>query len=200
MYRSALIIFVKNPEKGKVKTRLAKTVGDEKALKVYYELLRITKSVADPLSVNKQVWYSRFVDEDDLWSKGNFEKHLQKGKNLGQRMLYAFQQAFESGHEKVVIIGSDCASLGTEIIEKAFGMLDDQDVVIGPARDGGYYLLGMSELVTEVFENKSWSTSSVLESTVKQIEKMNLSYHLLPTLSDIDTEADLRSANQIALP
>ncbi|MEL7833089.1 TIGR04282 family arsenosugar biosynthesis glycosyltransferase [Fodinibius sp. Rm-B-1B1-1] len=197
---SALIIFVKNPEKGKVKTRLAKTVGDEKALDVYHELLRITKSVADSISVNKQVWYSQFVEENDLWSKGTYEKYPQEGENLGQRMQHAFREAFESEQQKVVIIGSDCASLRNEIVQEAFNKLDTHEVVIGPAQDGGYYLLGMSEYYPVLFEGKSWSSSSVLQSTVEQVEKMNLSYHLLPTLNDIDTEADLRTSNRIALP
>lgn len=197
---SALIIFVKNSEKGKVKTRLAQTIGDEKALEVYRQLLLLTKSVTDPLSVHKQVWYSGYVDEGDLWSEENFEKYLQKGENLGERMQNAFQNAFESGYQKMVIIGSDCASLRTEILQEAFDKLDAHDIVIGPARDGGYYLLGMTAMYADLFEDKSWSTSSVLQSTVKQIEKMNLSYHLLPTLNDIDTEADLRASNNIALP
>ncbi len=199
-HNSALVIFIKNPQKGKVKTRLAETVGQEQALQIYHKLLHQTKSVADPLSVNKQVWYSRFVDENDMWSKDDFEKHLQEGENLGERMQDAFQKTFESGHQKVVIIGSDCASLTTEIVQDAFIELDHHDVVIGPALDGGYYLLGMLAMYADLFEDKSWSTSSVLQSTVKQIEKMNLSYHLLPTLNDIDTEADLRASNQIVLP
>lgn len=199
MYHSALIIFVKNPEKGKVKTRLGRSVGDEKALEVYHELLRITKSVADPLSVNKQVWYSQFVDKNDLWSDGNYEKCPQTGETLGQRMQNAFQKAFESGDQKVVIIGSDCASLRTEIVQEAFDELDSHDVVVGPAQDGGYYLLGMSADYTELFEGKSWSTSSVLKSTLVQIENLQLSHHLLPTLNDIDTEADLRDSTKISL-
>ena len=200
MYHSALIIFVKNPEKGKVKTRLAETIGDEKALAVYNELLQITKSVADPLSVEKQIWYSRFVDEDDLWEQGPYEKHSQKGESLGQRMQSAFQKAFSSGHQKVVIIGSDCASIRTEIVREAFDELVDHDLVVGPAQDGGYYLLGMSEFYPALFEDKTWSTSSVFESTMAQVENLNLSYHLLSTLNDIDTEDDLRASTRIRLP
>jgi rSAM/selenodomain-associated transferase 2/rSAM/selenodomain-associated transferase 1 len=194
---STLIIFVKNPEKGKVKTRLAKTIGAEKALEVYQKLLQITKSIVDPLSVHKQVWYSRFVDEDDLWSEGGYEKHPQEGENLGKRMQHAFEQAFTGGHQKVVIIGSDCSSLETDILREAFDQLDDHDVVIGPANDGGYYLLGMSEFYPSLFEGKTWSTSSVFESTIRQVENLNISYHLLPTLNDIDTEADLRASTKI---
>lgn len=190
-----LIVFTKNPEKGKVKTRLANTVGNKKALKVYQKLLRITKSVTDKLDVPRQIWYSRFIDDDDIWSDNNYEKHLQKGDNLGLRMQHAFKKAFAEGYQKVVIIGSDCSALRSELIEQGFRALDNHQTVIGPARDGGYYLLGMTNFYPSLFEDKPWSTSSVFEETIRQFEQMNLSYKSLPVLNDIDTEADLKASN-----
>lgn len=194
---SVVIVFTKNPEEGKVKTRLAKTMGSQKALRVYQKLLRITKSVTDQLEVSKQIWYSRFIDNDDIWSDGNYEKHLQKGDNLGHRMQHAFSNAFAEGYHKVVIIGSDCSALKPEFIEQSFQALDKHQAVIGPAKDGGYYLLGMSNFYPTLFEGKSWSTSTVFDKTIHQFEEMNLSYKKLPVLNDIDTETDLKASNLV---
>ncbi|MDZ7658770.1 TIGR04282 family arsenosugar biosynthesis glycosyltransferase [Fodinibius sp.] len=194
---SVLIVFIKNPEKGKVKTRLAKTMGNQKALQVYQKLLRITKSITDQLDVSKQIWYSRFIDEDDIWSDGNYDKYLQKGDNLGLRMRYAFKKAFADGYQKVVIIGSDCSALNPEFIEESFKALENNQAVIGPANDGGYYLLGMLAFYPSLFENKAWSTSSVFEETIRQFKEMNISYKQLPMLNDIDTEEDLKASNLV---
>lgn len=199
-----LIIFAKNPEKGKVKTRLAQTIGDQKALEVYQELLQVTKSISDPLQVHKQVWYSRFINPADLWSPSLdnragdtsfYEKRLQQGDSLGKRMQHAFEEAFRAGYQKVVIIGTDCSSLETAILQAAYQLLDEQQVVIGPARDGGYYLLGMSQFYPDLFEDKQWSTPSVCKETIQQLEQWNVSYEMLPVLNDIDTEEDLRASN-----
>ncbi len=194
---SVIMVFTKNPEKGKVKTRLAKTVGNEKALQVYQKLLRITKSVTDQLDVSKQVWYSRFIENGDIWSDCNYEKQLQKGENLGLRMQHAFKKAFADGYQNVVIIGSDCSALNPELIEQSFRELDNYQAFIGPASDGGYYLLGMSAFYPTLFEDKPWSTSSVFEETTRQFEEMNISYKQLPVLNDIDTEEDLKSSNLV---
>lgn len=186
-----LLIFIKNPEKGKVKTRLAETIDDKKALEVYHRLLSITKRETVSLNSDRQVWYSRYVDKDDIWENGEYEKRLQKGRNLGERMREAFRQAFVDGYEKAVIIGSDCAELTREIIQRAFSKLEDSDVVIGPSEDGGYYLLGMKSFHPELFADIEWSTSSVFTQTVKRAENLGLSLHVLLMLNDIDTEEDL---------
>lgn len=186
--------FTKNPELGKVKTRLAQAIGDEQALSVYNKLLRLTKSVTDPIQVTKQLWYSSFIDHQDIWSDDSYDKCLQKGPDLGKRMQHAFQKAFDEPFEKAVIIGSDCSTLTTDIIRQAFQALDNHRVVIGPARDGGYYLLGMSEYYPELFTNKSWSTPSVFANTTEQLRKMDISYSLLPMLNDIDTLEDLKAS------
>ncbi|GAA5522169.1 TIGR04282 family arsenosugar biosynthesis glycosyltransferase [Aliifodinibius salicampi] len=189
-----LMVFTKNPKLGKVKTRLARTIGEEQALSVYKELLRLTKSVTDPLQVTKQLWYSSFISRNDIWPGDIYDKRLQKGRDLGKRMQHAFQKAFDESFEKAVIIGSDCSALTTDIIRQAFRALDNHRVVIGPARDGGYYLLGMSEYYPEVFTNKSWSTPSVFEKTIEQLREMDISYSLLPMLNDIDTLEDLKAS------
>lgn len=185
----ALIIFIKNPEKGKVKTRLAATVGDDQAMNIYLALLGHTRKIAFSIEASRLLFYSTFVDDRDDWSNKHFSKYLQNGNGLGIRMANAFKSAFEK-HQKVVIIGSDCASLTTEIAEQAFAQLGEHDFVVGPAKDGGYYLLGMNVYYPQVFENIEWSTASVLSRTLENIQTLKKNYFLLPELSDIDNEAD----------
>lgn len=189
MVDNALIIFIKNPELGKVKTRLAKTVGDEKALVIYKALMAHTREIALVVSTDRLLFYSQEIHPNDQWSTTNFKKHLQATGDLGTKIKTAFQQAFQD-HQKVVIIGSDCASLTPAIVEVAFQQLDKHDFVIGPALDGGYYLLGMNQYEPSVFDDIEWSTASVLEDTKQRIKELKKDYVLLPALSDIDYEED----------
>jgi len=186
-----LMIFAKNPDLGKVKTRLAETIGAEKALAVYLKLLEHTYAVADKIFADKAVFYSDRVEEFDILDYYKFPKFLQKGKNLGERMDRAFGEAFAQGYEKVVIIGSDCYELTSEIITEGFKQLDDQNVVLGPAQDGGYYLLGMDRHYSHLFREKKWSTPDVLLDTIIDIKRMKKTFALLPTLNDVDEEKDL---------
>ena len=186
-----LIIFVRNLEKGKVKSRLAKSIGDEQALKVYQHLLQQTRDIAYPVNCNHFVFYSSYVHMTDSFDDDYFSKHVQEGDDLGLRMLHAFKKVFALGCKKVCIIGSDCYDLKSEIIEQAFEELENKDVVVGPSVDGGYYLLGMKQLEESLFAEKDWGTSTVLDDTITSIEKSAFSYALLPTLNDIDTLEDL---------
>lgn len=188
---SLLMIFAKNPEIGKVKTRLAKTIGDEQALMIYVKLLEHTHAISDRVFADKAVFYSDRVQEFDILDYYKFPKFLQKGQDMGERMDRAFGQAFAQQYEKVVIIGSDCFELNTEIIEDALTALDDYNVVVGPSHDGGYYLLGMDRHYPHLFRNKNWSTPDVFLDTLLDLKKLNLSYNLLPTLTDVDEEKDL---------
>lgn len=189
MSNKALIIFVKNPELGKVKTRIARTAGDEKALRIYLELMKHTRQIALESSVDLLLFYSQEINTKDDWSNEQFTKHLQVETDLGGRMKAAFQKAFED-HDKVVIIGSDCASLNAEIIKNAFTALEDNSFVIGPTFDGGYYLLGMKQFEPSVFDDIQWSTDEVFPKTIERIQTLNAAYHLAPQLSDIDFEED----------
>lgn len=187
---NVLLIFIKNPERGKVKTRLAQTIGEKKALQVYRRLLAITKNVTDQLQCTRQLWYSNYIENEDQWDDA-YEKKLQVGNDLGERMRHAFDQSFSEGADNVVIIGSDCPELSPTLIERAFRILQTQEVVIGPSRDGGYYLLGMNNFHPGLFENKQWSTSTVYEETIAEIREAELTFEVLPQLNDIDTEEDL---------
>jgi uncharacterized protein len=192
MSKEALLIFTKNPEAGKVKTRLAATLGDEAALSIYRQLLLHTVSATEYLPVDKFVFYSNHIGQKDYWSDKNYYKLLQEGNDLGERMKNAFVAAFQKGYNKVVIIGTDCPDLNAPVIMNAYVYLEDHDIVIGPAIDGGYYLLGMKKLHPRLFEKIDWSTGKVLAQTLKICESSNLSTFLLPELSDIDDENDLK--------
>lgn len=192
MTKNLLLIFVKKPEPGKVKTRLAATIGNQKALEIYQQLLQHTHSITAPLGCDKVVYYAPDIQKVDLWNEGGFQKAQQSAGDLGEKMSSAFQDGFQAGYQRICIIGSDCYQLTTAIIEEAFALLSQNDVVIGPSKDGGYYLLGMTQLYKIFFQDKQWSTSSVCHSTISDIKKAGLSYALLPQLIDIDTEEDLK--------
>jgi rSAM/selenodomain-associated transferase 1 len=194
-----ILIFVRNVQIGKVKTRLAKTIGDEKALIIYIHLLNRTAEVAAEVNAHKAVFYSEYIEEADEFMVPIFQKYLQNGNDLGDKMKNAFIKAFSRGYEKVVIIGSDCYDLSPLILSDAFDKLNTHDVVMGPAADGGYYLLGMKQLHKPFFTNKEWSTNNVLVDTLLDVKNEKLSYFLLPTLTDVDTEEDLNDVLKKAI-
>lgn len=188
--KQALIIFARNPVRGKVKTRLAATMGDDKALSIYQSLLEHTVQITQRLTCDRYVFYADGISQNDVWSDDLYLKKNQEGNDLGQRMLHAFDTLFQQGYQKIIIIGTDCFELSSSILSDAFTVLDENEVVIGPSVDGGYYLLGMRQFFPFLFEEKAWSTDSVYSSTVQQLEIQNISYDLLPVLNDIDTEDD----------
>ena len=188
--KNLLLIFTRNPELGKAKTRLAKTVGDETALEIYKFLLQKTQSITKKIAADKAVYYSVKVRENDIWDATIYQKHQQKGGNLGIRMHNAFQESFNTGYQKVLIIGSDLYDLTPKIIEEAFIQLDKHDVVLGPALDGGYYLLGMKKLHEQIFKNKKWGTETVRKDTLKDLQDKKV--FLLETLNDVDVYEDIK--------
>jgi rSAM/selenodomain-associated transferase 1 len=193
--RQLLIVFIKNSVPGKVKTRLASSIGEAEALAVYNKLLDHTLNISKPLSIDKVVYYSEFISGDDVWKSSGFSQELQQGDDLGERMMNAFIKAFQQSYERVAIIGSDCFDLTKDILTDAFEELNKRDVVVGPALDGGYYLLGMKSLHRELFFNKTWSSDTVLNETLESIRELTLSFSLLPLLRDIDTEQDLKASS-----
>ena len=190
-YSDALIIFVKNPIPGKVKTRLAQHVGSEEATRVYRQLLIHTEQVARSVrQVQRFVDYADEITQNDGWHVPIFQKRLQSGQDLGERMQRAFSACFEAGFIRVVIIGSDCLELTDGHITQAYAQLNEVDVIIGPATDGGYYLLGMKQLYSELFTGIAWSSNEVLRQTVQKAVNLQLTYQLLAPLSDVDTLED----------
>jgi rSAM/selenodomain-associated transferase 1 len=190
MKKAALIIFQKNEELGKVKTRLAVTVGEEKALEIYRILISYTYQVIQDLPLTTYIFFSNFIPNSVADIPSNFVLRLQEGENLGERMSNAFQLLFKSGYQRILILGTDCAQLESRHITDAIQKLDEKDVVIGPAEDGGYYLLGMKKSTTSLFEGIEWSTSQVFSQTIEKLTQAELSYGIIETLSDVDVEED----------
>jgi hypothetical protein len=190
-HKNLLLIFTRNPELGKCKTRLAASVGDEAALAIYIFLLKHTVSVTQKLQVDKEVHYTEEIREDDLWDPEVYLKKMQWGKDLGERMGNAIKAGFNAGYERIIIIGSDLYDLNSTDLEMAFEMLSRHQVVLGPAKDGGYYLLGMTSFIPALFKNKSWGTSTVLETTLADLQHTN--YALLETRNDVDILEDIRT-------
>jgi rSAM/selenodomain-associated transferase 1 len=187
--RKALIVFIRNPELGKVKTRLAKKLGDEKALQIYIALFQHTRQEVLEVEAGRLLFYSEKVALNDDWPAEHFEKYLQHDGGLGERMHYAFERALQT-HDQAIIVGSDIAGLKAAIINRAFEVLQHHDYVIGPAMDGGYYLLGMKKPSPELFLDMEWSTPEVFQQTISRIEQHGGSWQAVDTLSDIDYAED----------
>lgn len=188
--KNLLLIFTRNPELGKCKTRLAAKVGDKAALAIYKFLLNHTVETTTGLYAKKTVLYSEEIWEADIWDNTIFNKELQHGKDLGERMANAFLEGFQNKFEKIIVIGSDMHDLSQEDLESGFKALDQNDFVVGPAIDGGYYLLGMTRFKPELFENKDWGTATVLENTLANLKGESLA--LLEPKNDVDHYEDIK--------
>lgn len=243
---NALIVFIKYPEPGKVKTRLAKDIGNEKACAIYKLLAEgVIKNVAQEnlKTYDVHIFFTPADKETEIkdWLKSIIQGNRgvktrfspQEGRNLGEKMSHAFRQILQerdykkraaqrtatesplkkgdeggckkNSQEKMflhntIIIGTDCPEIDATLIENAFDVLKEKDIVIGPCRDGGYYLLGMSRsvpvsfeqgFVPDLFVDIDWSTDRVFKQTMEKIQKNNLSCGILKTLVDIDTIEDL---------
>ncbi|WP_420580968.1 TIGR04282 family arsenosugar biosynthesis glycosyltransferase [Reichenbachiella sp.] len=187
MSNEALIVFTKNPELGKVKTRLAQSVGNEMALDIYRKLLAYTQEQTTNIEADLIVYYTQQVDQNDHWKKAT--RKMQAGGDLGHRMAAAFREEFKE-YDRICIVGTDCAELTATHILQAFKELKNNDFVLGPANDGGYYLLGMKAFESGLFEGIDWSTDQVINQTIQAISALNKNYALLPELIDVDTIED----------
>jgi uncharacterized protein len=191
-----LLIFTRYPEPGTTKTRLIPVLGKEGAANLHR--LMANKTIARALSLENsgrlsvEIYYadgSQKLMQD--WLGPDFIYHNQGQGDLGTRMAAAFQNSFDSGIDKVAIIGTDCPDLKAEIIAKAFDELDRSDLVLGPAKDGGYYLIGLCRSLPELFSGINWGTDEVLAQTRTIAQKLELNIAELPTLTDIDRPEDL---------
>jgi rSAM/selenodomain-associated transferase 1 len=188
--KNALIVFTRNPELGKCKTRLAATVGDENALAIYTFLVQHTVKITRPLSVDIYVYYSEKIRDHDIWDNSLFRKRKQQGEDLGIRMENAFTEILNMGYERAIIIGSDMYDMTSQDIESAFKKLKTNDFVLGPAEDGGYYLLGMKTVKPALFKNKTWGTETVLEHTLQDLKIDKTA--LLAEKNDVDYFDDIK--------
>lgn len=192
--KNLIIIFVKSPVPGKVKTRLAKDIGKEKACELYKEFTLQIIHQAKKTGADLRIDFYPEEGENLIknWLGNDYKFKVQQGKNLGEKMADSLMSAFSSGYEKAVLCGSDIPDLKAEIISKAFEKINNSPV-IGPAVDGGYYLIGSCKdsFNSEYFTDIAWSTDSVLKTTLEKMEKLGLKPFLLEPLNDIDTIEDL---------
>jgi rSAM/selenodomain-associated transferase 1 len=188
---NALVIFVKNARRGHVKTRLASSLGEDKALAIYLALCERVRNVCLGFSGKCYVYYSEYIpSEPDLWFDDFFIKRKQYPViDLGLRMKAAFNELLPV-HSSVILIGTDIPHLTTHILEESILLLKNTDVVLGPSDDGGYYLIGMKKTNDYLFQNMTWSIDTVLSESIQRINMNNAIYHLLKKLPDIDTADD----------
>ena len=189
MKKPLLLVFCKNPEIGKVKTRLAASIGPEKALAVYQLLLKKTAATLSELEIDIHLYYTGDPIKNDVFELPKVTKKKQTVGNLGERMYHAFTDGFTT-HSPVLIIGTDLWSLEALDIQNAINALAKKEVVIGPSKDGGYYLLGLNRMIPSLFRNKKWGANSVLSDTCQDIAETQL--QLLVEKNDIDTLEDLK--------
>ena len=196
MGTTALIIFVRLPHPGKVKSRLAWTLGPEKAA-AFYQLCaqQIARELEQvPGEVKKYLAYSDNSDEDEIrhWIGSRFRLVLQAEGGLGERLEQSFRDFLRGGFGKAIIMASDVPDLSARVMNDAVNVLDNHDLVIGPCNDGGYYLIGMKKPHGELFKGITWSTDKVFEQTLTIAGQLGLSIFSLNTLRDIDTGDDLK--------
>lgn len=188
-----LLVFLKVPRPGAVKTRLAATMGEAAALESYRRILSTTlERIADRTSVELRFSPEDGAPEVAQWLRPSWSAAPQGTGDLGQRLDRAFTEAFREGFRRVAVIGSDSPDLTSADVTTAFEALDRSDVVLGPAEDGGYWLLAVRRPCPFLFRGIPWSTPGVLEETRRKAESAGLKVERLRTLSDIDTEADWR--------
>jgi uncharacterized protein len=180
------IVFLRLPEKGKVKTRLAATAGDDKALEVYTQLITITIDVVSKLAIQVYLFYEGGLP---VIRNNAFQYILQPPGDLGFKMESAIRLILQK-HDKAIIIGSDCPFISHHDINEAIHHLEENDFVMGPAEDGGIYLFACKKFYPALFDNIPWSTSLVMEAISLAINKMGKSLYRLRTLHDIDVEED----------
>ncbi len=195
-HNNHLIIFLKYPQIGKVKTRLAKDIGDKKALDIYKLLVTNTLNKVHSTNFDISIYYTPKDKDKEVRKFVNLKDanyYPQTGRDLGARMLNAFSESFAACYKRTIIIGTDCPEFNYNTISDTFDLLNNHDLVLGPATDGGYYLIGLSKINKELFYNIEWSSEKVLKKTLDIANKLNFNYKLLNFRADIDTITDLNS-------
>lgn len=183
-----LMVFVKDSKKYPVKTRLKASIGKNKSIWIYNQILNKTARVTKNLKVDVAIFHYNSILSKNPFNNFSKWNKIQIGKNLGEKISNAFDWGFEKGYNKIIIIGSDLWELNEDIIYKGFFELNNYQVVIGPSIDGGYYLLGLNKKMPKLFQGIKWGTKSVLRNT---INLLNNKPYILPELNDIDTYEDL---------
>jgi rSAM/selenodomain-associated transferase 2/rSAM/selenodomain-associated transferase 1 len=200
--RERLIVFTRFPVPGKVKTRLIPVLGAEGATGLHRQLtlrtLRTAAVVAQQRGLGVEIHFDG-GNESAMrhWLGDGFIFRSQSRGDLGERMSSSFAQAFRNGADTVVIIGSDCPELSPELLHAAFDKLSNHPVLLGPATDGGYYLIGLRQPMPELFQGIIWGSDIVLSDTLGILARTNVQPELLDPLGDIDTPTDLVLWNRV---
>lgn len=192
---NCILLFVKSPRAGTVKTRLAAEIGEEAVVGLYKCFVEDLLAMIENVDSGLRLCFHppEAMSQVRQWLGDRHSYRPQRGDDLGHRLRNAFAGAFEDGFSKVVAIGSDSPDLPEEFLREAFDKLESHDAVLGPANDGGYYLIGFSEdsFITEAFDDINWSTSGVCDQTRARLGTHGLSVHLLPLWYDVDVQSDL---------
>lgn len=195
--KKAVILFIKYPEEGKVKTRLASTTNDKFAVDIYRAISENVFCELDKLGkdIDVFIFYSAIDNAEKItsWVGKAFNYKVQTGLDLGEKMSNSFEDVFSRNYLSAIIIGSDVPEITSNVIIDAFNNLENHDIVISPSDDGGYSLLGINNMHKELFQNIRWSSKHVLNETMEIINNKKLKLSLLESLVDIDTEEELKS-------
>ncbi len=197
-----LIIFTRYPQPGLAKTRLIPQLGTVGAAHLSRQMTEYTlghvRTLQQHFPIAVEIWFAGgTLSTMQHWLGDEWSYMAQVGDDLGDRMVRSLQAAFQAGAQRVVIIGTDCPEITPHLLAHAFQALTTHDLVLGPAQDGGYYLIGLRRLVPELFQDIAWSTADVLSQTVRIAHQLNLAIAHLPTLRDIDQPEDLALWSQI---
>jgi rSAM/selenodomain-associated transferase 1 len=191
-----ILLFIKAPLKGRIKSRLAAAIGNDAALELYRRFVLDTIDTVEALALPLRICFYPPHEETTIraWLGNKLDCMPQQGDDLGERMESAFKQVFQEGYDRAVLIGSDIPALNAPIIDEAFTSLNVHDAVLGPAADGGYYLIGFTAKTfqPDLFRHIAWSTNTVFDETLARIKESGRRVHLLPKLHDVDTKEDLR--------
>lgn len=197
-----LIIFTRYPQPGQTKTRLIPAIGEEGAAKLHRQMAQHTVKTGRELmqsrSISLEVRYTgATLSQMQDWLGTDLTYNQQGTGELGDRLIQSFQAGFEGEKSAIIIVGTDCLELSIDILNKAFETLKQQKLVIGKAQDGGYYLIGLSQLIPELFQEIDWGTERVFQQTIQRCQPLNLSWGNLPQLSDIDRPEDLNKITEL---
>ncbi len=198
-HKTALIIFAREPKDGKVKTRLARDLPVKIVTSLYKAFVKDVLALCLQARCDQRFLFYAGSNRSLKFLKRftpKFTLKRQLGSNLGGRMMHAFSFCHAQDFDKMLIVGTDCLEITSKDIEKAFKLLDRVDVVLGPSRDGGYYLIGMKKPVGSIFEGVHWSSEKVLIQTLQKIQKIKKSYALLSKKEDVDTIKELKNLSK----
>ncbi len=189
--KPTLGIFLKAPRRGEVKTRLAKTIGDSKALSAYRQLVERQMAIL-PSGWDTRIHYTptNALQGMQSWLGSSYPYQAQSEGNLGQRLSQAVSLHFKNHATPLLLIGADCPWLDSPTLESAADALEHADVVLGPAHDGGYYLIGLNSNQPSLFDAIDWSTESVFLQTLERASKAGLSVFLLDPKHDVDSREE----------